>query len=417
MKILFFFGWSFAETGGTQRAVLAIGSGLTELGHAVTVLSDHACVAEPFYPYNSELKIQHLHHVYDGDLSTFSKSNYNTQENEPRRKRSVSRILQLYSRFYRKKRWHRRIRQRLPALREVLEKEKPDVCIAFTPDYLSILRHAMPDRGFPVVLALRNAPEYFSDAAAGNPENLIAKRNFADHLAEADGYTVLIPAYLDAIKGFSNKPQAVIPNGIRVSGASEQASKGKSIVYTSRFDTQKRPEWLMLAFAQIADKYPDWVLDMYGSGTDGAAAHRLVASLGLEDRIRLHGPVSDLRNAYQNAAIFCLPSSREGFSNSLAEAMGHSLACVAIDDCVSNVHLLANDAGLLSSAHLGWEGLAETLDCLLSDPDLQRRLGEAAHRRIQGYTPEKVAFQWHTFLQQVKRVYEKNTDCTHLEDV
>lgn len=417
MKILFFFGWSFAETGGTQRAVLSIGSGLTELGHTVTILSDHPCVAEPFYPFDPAIKIRHLFSASGEEQATFSKVNYESQQIAQRRKRSFSRLLQIYSRSYREKRWHRRIRQRLPALRAVLEDESPDVCIAFTPDYVSILRHAVPDRHYPIVLALRNAPSYFFDEAAGIPEDPIAKQNFADHMADADGYTVLIPAYLDAIKQFSYKPQVVIPNSIQVCEAHERTKKRKSIVFTSRFDTQKRPEWLMHAFARIAEKHPDWTLDMFGSGTDGTAAHQLVASLGLTNRIRLHGPVADLREAYETALVFCLPSSREGFSNSLAEAMGHALACVAIDDCVSNAHLLAGDAGLLSPALQGWEGLAETLDSLLSDPELQLRLGEAARRRIQSYTPKKVAFQWQTFLQHVKRDYEKSSARMHLEEV
>lgn len=60
MKVLFYFGWSFAETGGTQRAVLAIGSGLIAKGHSVTILNDSLEIATPFYPYDPALEIRYM---------------------------------------------------------------------------------------------------------------------------------------------------------------------------------------------------------------------------------------------------------------------------------------------------------------------------------------------------------------------
>lgn len=115
----------------------------------------------------------------------------------------------------------------------------------------------------------------------------------------------------------------------------------------------------------------------------------------------------DLTEAYQNAEIFCIPSHFEGFSNSLAEAMSYQLACVAVDDCISNSALLKDGAGYLTRVEDGAAGLAEALDTLMGNPELRKQLGTAARQKISAFTPERVTDEWDSFLKSVKSDYKQ----------
>lgn len=57
----------------------------------------------------------------------------------------------------------------------------------------------------------------------------------------------------------------------------------------------------------------------------------MVREYGVEDRIVWAGECEDMPSVYSALDIYCTPSSGEGFSNSLAEAMACGLPCLATD--------------------------------------------------------------------------------------
>ncbi|KZL18627.1 Glycosyltransferase Gtf1 [Pseudovibrio axinellae] len=407
MKVVFYFGWSFAETGGTQRAVLAIGSDLVAKGHSVTILSDCREIAEPFYPYDRAVKIWHYLEETGETVSLENRHKVSAVDDAQKRKKSGSRQLQRVLPAYRRHRWQRRIRGRLPALQQALEQENPDVCIVFTPEYASLVANACPQRSFPLILSFRNVPEYQFDEAAGFPKDPVAGANFKDNIGNADAFSVLIPEFSRFLSAHQSKPICFIPNGVQLPSDPARPETSQQIVFTSRFDSAKRPKWLLEAFAKIAHKYPQWTLHMYGSGSNSEQAKNICAALGLSQQVKLHGPHRDLSEAYYKASIFCLPSRYEGFSNSLAEAMSHGLACVAVDDCISNRALLKEGVGMLSKAGEGSEGLASALDTLMANDDLRGAMGARARSQISQFTPQRVADGWDGFLKSVVADYHQ----------
>ncbi|WP_128647397.1 glycosyltransferase [Pseudovibrio denitrificans] len=245
------------------------------------------------------------------------------------------------------------------------------------------------------------------DETVGFYEDPVARLNYREQISCADAYSVLLPEFSNYLPKHAAKPISYIPNGIHLPSSLEGDKHKKRILFTSRFDTAKRPQWLINAFAKVAEKYPDWSLHMYGSGTDSEEAVELCQSLGVPNQIKLHGAQPDLTEAYQNAEIFCIPSHFEGFSNSLAEAMSYQLACVAVDDCISNSALLKDGAGYLTRVEDGAAGLAEALDTLMGNPELRKQLGTAARQKISAFTPERVTDEWDSFLKSVKSDYKQ----------
>ena len=137
---------------------------------------------------------------------------------------------------------------------------------------------------------------------------------------------------------------------------------------------------LVEALAALRDR--PWTLHCAGSTTRDpateAVVRRLVDTLGLQDRVRLHGELDEaaLDRLYRQSDAAVLATSFEGYGMALAEAMAHGLPVVstavgAIPD------LVPAGAGLLVPPD-DLAALRQALATLLDDPALRARLAAGA---------------------------------------
>lgn len=108
-----------------------------------------------------------------------------------------------------------------------------------------------------------------------------------------------------------------------------------------------------------------------------------VHQLGLADQCTMHGTVPRERmlELYREADVFLIPSHREGFPNSLLEAMAAGLPVVG-SPAGAIPEVLEEGVGGFLNAHEDAEGLGRDLLALASDPDLRKRMGAANYRRV-----------------------------------
>ena len=113
---------------------------------------------------------------------------------------------------------------------------------------------------------------------------------------------------------------------------------------------------------------------------------------GLEQRVHLLGFVedADLPALYNLASVFAFPSWYEGFGVPLLEAMACGIPVLSADN--SSLPEVVGNAGLLVSAGDS-EALAGAMAELLSDGELQQRLGRAGQERARRFTWEAAAQQ------------------------
>jgi glycosyltransferase involved in cell wall biosynthesis len=84
--------------------------------------------------------------------------------------------------------------------------------------------------------------------------------------------------------------------------------------------------------------------------------------------------------SYREADVFALPTHREGFPNTLLEAMAAGLPCVATP--VGAIpEMLEGEHGLLVPVG-DVRALREALGRLVRDPGLRARLGQAVRERV-----------------------------------
>ena len=159
-----------------------------------------------------------------------------------------------------------------------------------------------------------------------------------------------------------------------------------TIVYVGRLRRYKRVDFLLEAIAKI----PDAHLLVAGRGEEEGALRDLADRMGIADRVRFLGFVSDLERAslLQRAWINVTASSAEGWGLTVIEAARYGTPTVAMAAGGLTEAVVDNKTGLL--AHSA-EEMFEKLRLLLQDDDLRAGLGEAARSRAAAFTWKETA--------------------------
>src|SRR5664280_2399563 len=156
------------------------------------------------------------------------------------------------------------------------------------------------------------------------------------------------------------------------------------IVFTGHLIESKRVDNLLDAFCMMVHDGIDAHLLLVGgdSGRPDSLVDRL-RSMTTErlpaGRVTFAGPVRDVRPYLQAADTFCLPSSREGMSNSILEAMACGLACVA-PVSAAGLELLGDGAGIVPHSNSA-EDLFAALMTLARNEPTRQALGKVALER------------------------------------
>jgi glycosyltransferase involved in cell wall biosynthesis len=174
--------------------------------------------------------------------------------------------------------------------------------------------------------------------------------------------------------------------------APRRPRNGPVVLSVARTYPRKRLADLLHAAAILRARVDGIQVRIVGRGPEWDALSRLHAELGLGDAVVLLGDLSRERLAeeYVNASVFCLPSVQEGFGIVFLEAMAAELPVVACRIAAVPEVVLHDTTGLLVAPR-DPGALAETIERLIREPALARRLGREGRRRSLGFSPGAVA--------------------------
>lgn len=193
-------------------------------------------------------------------------------------------------------------------------------------------------------------------------------------------------------RGVNARKVTVVHNGIPDFQAAREAREAirhewglgpehVAIGVASRLDPVKGLEFLVEAFAHIAEKHPMVRLVLMGEGTVRAALEAQAEQLGVCERVVFAGMRSDVPQCLSALDIFALPSLAEYHSIGLLEAMRAGLPIVATDVGGNTESVRDGQEGLIvKSADAA--GLAAALGRLLDDEELRKRLSATARQRF-----------------------------------
>ncbi|WP_105432575.1 glycosyltransferase family 4 protein [Neorhizobium sp. T6_25] len=161
---------------------------------------------------------------------------------------------------------------------------------------------------------------------------------------------------------------------------------GRNILTVARLDRHDRGkniDALIKAMALLKRRNVECILQIVGEGPLRPELASLARELTVEERVEFLSHVSDARlaEAYAQACLFAMPSSKEGFGIVFLEAWLHGLPVICgTQDAAAEIITDGVDGYAVNPWDI--EALAEKIAMLLDHPDMAAAMGEAGADKV-----------------------------------
>lgn len=244
-----------------------------------------------------------------------------------------------------------------------------------------------------VVISERNDPNRLNHKPISKSAKLL--RNFLYRRAKAivlqtEDVKECFPLYLV-------RKSVVIPNPLPsdLPYVDETIVRDKSIITAGRLTEQKNQQLLIRAFKRISEKYPDYVLKIFGRGEMEDDLLDMIRENQLEGKAQLKGFSNNLHHELMNGGIYVSTSNWEGISNSLAEALAMGIPTIATDCPMGGSRMLINHGqnGLLISME-DEEALVQSMEQMMIDITFRCMVSTNAVKIREVLSEDKIAEKW-----------------------
>lgn len=185
----------------------------------------------------------------------------------------------------------------------------------------------------------------------------------------------------------------VIPNFIEEYNGELATLEYKTAIAVGRYTWQKGFDLLIDAWSIVAQKHPDWTLNIFGPG-DRQSYEDSIVKKGLTNQIICNPSTTDIHKKFQESSFFVFSSRYEGFGLVLAEAMSVGLPAVSFAcPCgPSDIITHKKDGLLIENGNI--QELAKGICYLIENPAIRKAFGTKAHKKAQTFYPSNIMNQW-----------------------
>lgn len=182
--------------------------------------------------------------------------------------------------------------------------------------------------------------------------------------------------------GLAPERFTLFPNAVDLTFQPAQHS-GRTVLAVARLGAGEREKHLDKLIRALS-LVPDAQLAVIGDGPLRQELSTLAATLGVADRVALPGAVdaATLARAYADAAVFALPSSKEGFGIVYLEAWAHGLPVIGSRHGAAG-EVIADGVDGFTVDPADIPALAARLRQLLDDPALAARMGATGRAKVE----------------------------------
>ncbi len=359
--------------GGAERVAAVWADAFVRLGHEVVLAADKPDTGDPYvYPVNPKVRMAYC----------------------------FSHCLHTRCRLLRTGYYY--LRTTL-ALRHEIKRFRPDVAMGVMGSTSVQTLVAAIGTGCPVIATEHNSfdrPDY--------PDAVLTRRG-RFYKFTANKWYPMVSVLTTADKEFIGrrlKNVAVMPNPLALQPlTAPHPARQKRIVAAGRLGAwhYKGFDVLIEAWGRVAEKHPDWTLDIAGKDDGQAAAYLqgLIDRAGLGGRCVLSGFHTDVARLYAESEIFVLSSRYEGFGMVLIEAMSQGCACIAADYKGRQREIMpTEDIGICVPPEDA-AALAQAMDRVIADEPLRRKMQQGAILRARDYDSLKVARMWEEKINEI----------------
>lgn len=201
-----------------------------------------------------------------------------------------------------------------------------------------------------------------------------------------------------------NIPIFVIPNLVTVypNDISCYSERSNRIICVGRLTRQKGFDYLIKAWALIANKYPGWKIDIFGSGDLEDFLIQMIENYNLKESITINKPTSNIFEEYDRSSIYVLSSRYEGFGLVLLEAMSFGIPCISFNCPHGPSDIITNgEEGILVPVG-DINKLADSIEWMITHKEERERMSQNSREKVKNFLAENIMPQWIELFNKVK---------------
>ena len=192
----------------------------------------------------------------------------------------------------------------------------------------------------------------------------------------------------------TNKNVISIPNPSPLSPERTSILEIKKVITVGRLDAQKGYDYLIEAWEMVAKRYPEWTLDIYGSGELKNELQKQIADSGLDKKVHLSGTTKNIEEVYMSSSIFVMSSRYEGLPMVLIEAMSCGLPLVSFDCECGPREVIQNGKNGFLVPTFDIKLLADKLMLLMENVSLRKTMGSESKNMSSKYSVNEIMQHW-----------------------
>lgn len=365
---------SLHHAGGMERVITTKANYLAELGYQVYIITTDQGEQRPYFPLSPQVQISDL--------------GINYEQIDP-----SLRIRKYYNIARHKALHHKRLEQKLFEL-------KCDIVISTGYEEFAFL-HKIQDGS----IKLRELHCSWANIVS---EHRFSPRNYIRRLMAiyAEWDFIRTATHYQAIALLTQEDEGlwagrlsrtfVIPNIIPIRSEELAQLETKRCIVVARFSHEKNVREILCIWALVADKHPDWHLDLYGGGYLHEALTQQAIELGISKSCTLHDATTEIKARYLESSILLMTSHTEGLPMALLEAqeLGIPAICYSFHCGPKDVLLDGNAPSGIIVPYGDQTAFAQQLGRLMEDEALRKELGRNARANARRFHPETILPKW-----------------------
>lgn len=203
------------------------------------------------------------------------------------------------------------------------------------------------------------------------------------------------------------KNMTFVHNPLSFRSVRKSSCLNQVIISVGSWTPAKGMDQLLEAFGPLAKEFPDWRIELYGSGQDEQLLRDIIAKYSMENQVSLNAPVNNIAEKLTEASIYAFPSRSDGFGLVITEAMECGLPTVAMDCPCGPCEIVTPATGIVVPEK-DILAFRKALKELMTNADKRMDMGKSASIEVSRFYPEIIMPKWIELFKKVKSSANNN---------
>lgn len=185
-----------------------------------------------------------------------------------------------------------------------------------------------------------------------------------------------------------------IPNPNPLNKTLVSSLDNKNVISIGKLDAQKGYDMLIDTWKIVAEKHPDWILNIWGVGEWEQMLTQRIRDYKLTEVINLCGQTKNVVSKYCDSSIYVMSSRYEGLPMVLIEAMSCGLPLISFDcECGPRDIISEGIDGYLVETN-NIKLLAEKICYLIDNESIRKQMGLQAKINVEKFSKNMIMKRW-----------------------